>query len=570
MEYEVILKYANLKVWTWDIINDTYSITINSDNTDSYNLNGDRFSIESWKKAIHPEDVDKAAENLEKVLIENYESYESMYRIQTKDGIYRWVHSKGKAVKDSQGNIIKITGCHTDITEKLDLEKKLFNIAYYDSLTKLPNKEKLFKDYNELLKSQSTNSQAGLAFLFMDIDNFGYINSILGYDKGNKIIKKFSNFLIERYPNDLVSRVSADEFIVIYSYKGDLSNIEKEAEALLRSIRDSNFVKGHDIKVSISVGISVFKEHGEEFYDLLKNADVALYCAKRNGKDGFKIYHNHMELKVFDYVDLINQIRIGLSKKEFQMFYHPIIDIKTGLMAGLEALIRWKHTQKGYIPPDKFIPIAEETGIMLMLEKWIIEEVFKQVKTWVGKGEMPIFVSINLSSKGLIESNLVEFLDEMLRKYKVNPQKIEFEVTETAMLDDVSHSIEILNQLVQKGFKISLDDFGTGYSSLNYLKSLPINNVKLDKSFIDCVVENKKDKFLVESIIGLSHSFDLKVIAEGVELEEQVDLLKDMGCDYIQGYYYGKPMNVTDTEDWIRKNYIEKYNFQTKTLEYRY
>ena len=440
------------------------------------------------------------------------------------------------------------------------METKLFNLAYYDSLTRLPNKEMLIKDFNKVIKYSLSDGEIKLAFFLIDIDNFGYINSFLGYEEGNIVIKRFAEFLLTRYPDDLVSRVNADEFLVLYKYKSSLSNIEIETKKLLQTIRDYNFINEYEVKLTASIGVSVYKNHGEGFYDLLKNADIALYSAKKCGKDSFKIYQEYMESNVFHYVELDNQIRLGLLKKEFQMYYQPIVDVQTGFVAGLEALIRWNHGKKGYVAPGEFLHIAEETGRIVILEQWIIEDVFKQAKAWCNKGEISIFISINLSPKGLIQNNLDEFLDKMLKKYKVNPKIIKFEVTETAMIEDVSNSIHLLNTLVEKGFNVSLDDFGTGYSSLNYLRNLPITEVKLDKSFIDSILERKKDMILVESIIKLCHKFNLKVIAEGVEFEEQVRLLKNMGCDYIQGYYYGKPMNVIDTEDWIRKNNIYKYN----------
>ncbi len=548
-DYQSFLEDTKQGLWYWDVIRDCYRISTNS--LESYNLNfkNNKFTIHHWKKIVHPEDLDKAVENLNKVLEGKVDAYKNVYRIQTKNGEYRWVLSKGKVIKNSQGKIIKLIGTHADITEKLMIEKKLYNVAYFDSLTKLSNKEKLFKDFNNLIRSQSINTKTDLAFFFMDIDNFGYVNSILGYNEGNKIIKKFSEFLTERYPDHLVSRVSADEFIIIYKYTGDLLELRDEVEKLSQEIRVSNFIEYHDIRVSVSIGVSIYKKHGVKFYDLLKNADVALYCAKKKGKDRFEFYQEHMELKVFNYVELVNQIKTGMKKKEFAMYYQPIVEGNTGLLSGFEALIRWKHSDKGFISPETFIPIAEETGIMLMMEKWIIEEVFKQVKIWSAKREMPFWVSINLSSRGLIESDLLKFLDEMLIKYEVCSNNIELEMTETSMLKDIERSCRILEKLGDRGFKISLDDFGTGYSSLNYLKSLPITKVKLDKCFIDVIEKNEKDQFLVKSIIDLSHSFDLKVIAEGVEDSEQANLLKHMHCDYLQGYYFGKPTSAKAIEE---------------------
>jgi len=557
-EYQFLLGDAKQGIWEWDIINDVYIIFTTSKESYSYNFDGESFSIESWKKMIHPDDVENTVKNLQSVLYEKQEVFEYMYRLQTKSGNFRWVLSKGKSIKNKEGNIIRLTGSHADITEKLELEKKLYDLAYYDPLTNLSNKEKLYLDFNELVKSQSSDSKTGMAFLFLDIDNFGYINNLLGYNEGNNILKRLSVFISNRYHNHLISRVSADEFIIIYLIEDDSAQIERELEQLLQELRTKNFIDHYDISLSVSIGVSIYREHGEEFYDLLKNADTALYYAKKSGKNRYEIYQEHMELEVFNCIDLVNQIRVGMKKEQFKMYYQPIVTTKTGVLVSLESLIRWEHKFNDYISPNTFIPIAEESDIMKSLEKWIIGEVFKQIKTWVNKGNMPFFVSINLSSKGLIESNLVEFLIEMLEKYQISADKVEFEVTETSLIENINHSLVILNELRKIGFRIALDDFGNGYSSLNYLKKLPLNKVKLDKSFLDEMENSEKDQLLVKSIIELSHNLDLKVVAEGIESLKQIDLLENMDCDYIQGYYYGKPMPVNEIEEWMRENNLKR------------
>jgi len=557
-EYQFLLGDAKQGIWEWDIINDVYIIFTTSKESYSYNFDGESFSIESWKKMIHPDDVENTVKNLQSVLYEKQEVFEYMYRLQTKSGNFRWVLSKGKSIKNKEGNIIRLTGSHADITEKLELEKKLYDLAYYDPLTNLSNKEKLYLDFNELVKSQSSDSKTGMAFLFLDIDNFGYINNLLGYNEGNNILKRLSVFISNRYHNHLISRVSADEFIIIYLIEDDSAQIERELEQLLQELRTKNFIDHYDISLSVSIGVSIYREHGEEFYDLLKNADTALYYAKQSGKNRYELYQEHMELEVFNCIDLVNQIRVGMKKEQFKMYYQPIVTTKTGVLVSLESLIRWEHKFNDYISPNTFIPIAEESDIMKSLEKWIIGEVFKQIKTWVNKGNMPFFVSINLSSKGLIESNLVEFLIEMLEKYQISADKVEFEVTETSLIENINHSLVILNELRKIGFRIALDDFGNGYSSLNYLKKLPLNKVKLDKSFLDEMENSEKDQLLVKSIIELSHNLDLKVVAEGIESLKQIDLLENMDCDYIQGYYYGKPMPVNEIEEWMRENNLKR------------
>lgn len=438
----------------------------------------------------------------------------------------------------------------------IELEKKLHYVTYYDSLTKLFNKEKIHLSFKNLVKDDFFCSD--IAFFFIDIDNFGYINSVLGYQEGNSIIKKFSEILKSRYDKHYIARLSADEFLILYLFDNNEINLEEELSDFVRGIRDMSFSDRCDINLTISIGVSIYKKHGSDFYDLIKNADTALFCAKANGKDRYEIYKNQMEINVFDNVDLINQIKVGLKKDEFEMYYQPIISTDTETLAGLEALIRWNHNINGFIPPDRFIPIAEEYGMMLQIERWVIESVFYQVEKWVDMGDIPIFVSINLSSKGLLENNLVEFLTQMLDKYRVEPEKIQFEVTETSMISNLEASVHILDDLRKIGFKLALDDFGVGYSSLNYLKNLPINKVKLDKSLIDNIVKDNKERLLTKALIEMSHYIDLEVVAEGIEMQEQVELLSALNCDYIQGYYYGRPSPKEQINKWIKDYYLEK------------
>lgn len=551
--YKLVIEGANDGIWEWDAKEDIYKVSIKDQKFFDYENTTEKFSLDIWKKTLHPDDHAKAVENLESFLMGQTDIYENIYRIQNKEGLYRWVLSKGKGIKDDQQRIKYIAGSHTDITEKIEMEKELFKLAYSDKLTNLSNREKLNKDFKNIVKKDLKDKQ--IVFFNIDIDEFGYINNTLGYEEGNKLIKKTAEFLLERYGKDQhVARVSADEFLIMYIEEGNLESIEKELGELTTEFKKINFFEKNDIILTISVGAAIYKEHGEGFFELIRKADTALYCAKKNGKDQFKIYSSQMRDKVYSTIDLINQIRIGIEKKEFEMFYQPIFETKPNNLAGFEALIRWNHPFRNLVSPLDFIPIAEASGQMKSLEKWIFREVFQQVEKWGDRDDISFFVSINLSAKGLLENDIVGFLKNLLKEYKVLPKQIEFEVTETALINNLNQSLEILTRIKELGFKISLDDFGTGYSSLNYLKRLPINKVKLDRDFIEGI-ENSKDQFLIKSIIDLSQNFELQVVAEGVETWEEHKILEDMNCNYIQGFLLGKPHSVKDTEKWLKETY---------------
>ena len=561
--YNLVLQGANDGIWDWDVKNDVYSVSFKDKDIFDYSMDRPSFSIEVWKNTLHPDDREEAVKIFEEFLASGQKNYENIYRLQTRNGKYRWILSKGVAQFDDNGKIVRVAGSHTDITQTMELEKKLFSLAYYDKLTKLPNMEKIKEDFRKLMETKV--EKRNIAFLYMDIDDLGYINNTLGFDTGNALLENFADFLRARFGKEnCIARINADNFLVVLKYFEDLKSLKNILRRFVRDIKNEKLLEGQAVSVTISIGVSIYKEHGFDFYDLLRCSDTALYLAKKSGKDQFKIYDSKMGEYVYNTNKMINKIHMGFKNNEFRVFYQPIISLTTGLMVGLEALIRWVHPNKEPIDLAEFITTAESSGQIVRLESWVIEEVFMQTKNWVELGDLPLFVAINLSAKGMIEKDLPAFLDGMLKKYNVKPGKIEFEVTETALLYNLENSMSILNKLKSRGFRISLDDFGTGYSSLNYLKILPVNKVKLAQNFIENIERNYKDQLLVKSIIELSHGMGLEVVGEGVEYPSQNELLSTFGCDYIQGYYYGRPQPVDQINEWIRENYIKKINQNKK------
>lgn len=550
--YRLVLEGSNDGVWDFDVKNDMYHLYIKDMEEAQYSIRYQNFCIDTWKQKIHPDDREKAHKVLSEFIFSGNRFYENTYRVLTKIGNYKWIKSKGIAQFDENHKLLHISGSNTDVSEQVEMQNNLYNLAYYDKLTGLANKENIKTIFNNLVATQYEHQN--IAFLYLDIDDLSYINNTLGYNTGDELIKNVATFLVKRYnSNSYIARINADEFLILYVDYKSLDEFEYEISKLLLEIKNIKFLKDNDITISMSMGISLYKDHGHGFFELLKCSDTALYFAKKNGKDQFKMYDASMGKSVYNTVDLINQIRVGIDKSEFQMYYQPIMDAKKGFFVELEALVRWIHSKRGMISPAEFIPVAESSGQIKMLEKWIIQEVFRQVKAWEEYMDFPIFVSINLSARGMIEKNLIEYLKDLLKIYNIKPEHIEFEVTETAVLHNIEHSMNILSELKDMGFKISLDDFGTGYSSLNYLKNLPIDKVKLDRSFVENIDKNNKDQLLVQSIIELSHRMELEVVGEGVETYSQNELLWTLGCDYIQGYYHGRPENANIIDENLKE-----------------
>lgn len=424
------------------------------------------------------------------------------------------------------------------------------------------NKNQIYNSLFEIAREFDQIDSVRKAFVYLDIDNFRYINSTIGHLKGNLVISKIHEILTNtilswKLEKGKAYRVNADEFIlIIYDFK-NLSWLDRSIGEMLKSIKKDPWFEDIGIFVTLSAGISINKVNGSSIYDLLPKADTALYCAKIRGKDRHQFYSDHMSKSVYEEIDMSHKIRAAINENVFEMHYQPIVSTKTGNLVGLEALIRWNDKDEGYIPPARFIPIAEKTGQMQGLEKLVIENVFFQAKEWIDKKDIPLFISINLSPEGLIQQHIIPFLEDMREKYQFPPEKIQFEITETAMIKNELHVLKSLNCIKQMGFRISLDDFGTGYSSINYLRVLPIDKVKLDKSFLMSIENDPKNQEIVETVIELCHKLNLEVVAEGVETESQRAYLMDIGCDYLQGYLFSRPLDVDGISRWILENYIK-------------
>lgn len=551
--YRLLLEGLQESIWEWDVEKGMYTFYTKKSGYRDLNVIEGAWDYELWNSRVHPHDQGQFRRYLDDFVKSSRKYFENTFRVRSESGEYRWVRARGAAKNDSEGRVALIAGSVLDITDSIEMEQKLIRLAYYDKLTGLPNKEKIKGDFGDITSRNTV--EGSIAFIHINIDNLSYINNTFGYSAGDQMIKRFSGFLSEYFEDThLLSKINADEFLIIYRDFESVEDLEAGMERFFAAVRSEKLLTHSEIRTSISAGIAIHGVHGESFFDLLKCSDVALYYCKNNGKDQFRIYDSSTGEKLYTTIDLINQIRIGLERSEFQMYYQPIVSSRTGRLVGIEALARWYHSKRGMISPGEFIVAAENSGQMKALERWIIDDVFRQVEAWLGMGELDMFVSVNLSARGLMGDDLISYLELMLEKHRVKPDKIEFEVTETALMNNLTQSMAMLYKLKEMGFKLSLDDFGTGYSSLNYLKNIPIDKVKLDRSFVVNIDRNTKDQLLVKSIIELSHRMELEVVGEGVETHFQNTLLGTFGCDYIQGYFHGKPQDRNGINTWIKDN----------------
>lgn len=431
--------------------------------------------------------------------------------------------------------------------QEKEMKEKIYQLAYYDDLTGLTNKHYFQKELEFKLKNDLEYKKK-FAIIYLGIDNFKKINNTVGYCYGDKLLQAISKKLLEfKDKIEIISRFSGDEFILLISDFNDNNHPVQAAKSIINSI-DSLWNDGMiDYYINISLGISIYPEHGKSYDALLTNANTAMHAVKDNGGNYFQVYNEGINLKKLEYLNIENDLRKAIVNNELILYYQPKIHFKSKKIFGVEALIRWEHPQKGMISPLKFIAIAEKNGFIKDIGNWVIREVCKQMEKWTDKGYEKVKISINLSPMEFRQKNLVTNVREIFSDRNIDTAYIEFEITENAVFENIDESIEIINSIKELGVKISLDDFGTGYSSLSYLRDLPIDILKLDKSFMRDL-KSQKNRSIIKSMIDLSHDLGLEVVVEGVETKEDVECLSELKCYIGQGYYFYKPMPANELE----------------------
>lgn len=539
--YQLIFQGARDGIWDWDLKNDKMHFSYRCKTMLGYKECEPWNNLEPFKKLLHPEDKDEALEGIFDYLNKKTGSYSNTFRLKTKDEKYKWIQTKGQAIWNAEGEPIRMAGSLTDITEQKEYEEKVLKLAYFDLITKLPNRAMFEKELDtKIIWAKKNNIK--MALLYFDLDDFKNINDTLGHTYGDELLKMIANeFMKHKNKDNILARLGGDEFALLLIDVKDIKEIHNISKVIIKSLNRPWIVNSQEFYISTSIGISLFPEHGDDYQSLLRNADTAMYCAKENGKKTYEIYKKEMYMKTITLVDMEKSLRHALKNCEFILNYQPMMDMKKDEIVCAEALIRWQHPERGLIPPMDFIPLAEKTGIIKEIGKWTIRTACMQKRIWLDKGYKAIKLSINMSAQEFKQENLVENIKDTLEEIEIDSRYIVFEITENTALEDLNHTIIVFKELKDMGMQIALDDFGTGYSSLNYLKILPIDYLKLDKSFIKDVNIKSKDQAITKALIQLAHEIGVKVVAEGIETEEQYIYLKEINCDIGQGYYFNKP-----------------------------
>ncbi|MEL6552664.1 MAG: GGDEF domain-containing response regulator [Cyanobacteria bacterium J06621_11] len=435
------------------------------------------------------------------------------------------------------------------VTTLRNTAEQLNRLAHYDSLTDLPNYQLLHQRLSQAITT-AHKSQQTLAFMSVSLDRLRLVNTVMGYPAGDELLKATARRLQACLPPDAtLARLTANQFAIVLPNLERPQQARETAEDLMDALSRPFSLPGQEVFVTTSIGIAFLLHQSEDIFSLLRQADAALESAKKQKSNYCQFYRSDMPVAFSDQITMETWLRYALERSEFEVYYQPQLNLHSGKIEGSEALIRWCHPEHGYISPAKFVPLAEDTGLIVPIGQWVLETACAQAKRWLVQGLGVKYVSINLSSVQFNQNNLIDSIKNTLAISGLSPENLELEITETALMQDAESAIEILSELKALGIRIAIDDFGTGYSSLSYLKQLPIDTLKIDNCFVRGATHDPKNQAILQSTIELAHRLNLKVVAEGVENQAEQDLLSQYDCDYLQGFWVGRPMPPSNMEN---------------------
>lgn len=447
-------------------------------------------------------------------------------------------------IRNLEGSIVNYVGVFTDISDKKEAEKAIETLAHYDALTQLPNRRYL-NEQVEFLRPTAEAKHQNIALLLIDVDRFKRINDSFGHTAGDRLLLEMAQRIQKTLrKDDLVGRIGGDEFLAVLPLVQEHSDAAEVAEKIIEALVEKPFmIEGHELHATASIGISFFPRDGESADGVIQHAEQAMYMAKKRGGNCHETFFSSLNEATMRRLMIENDLHRGLTHDEFKLLFQPQVDPVSGSIVAVEALIRWHHPTKGVISPVEFIPIAEESGAILELGTWVLDEALRTLRGWLDAGLGPIRMAINVSAKQFAHPDFVGLVNAAIDRYDIPTHLVELEVTESAVMEEPLRAIQICEELRVRGIEFAIDDFGTGYSSLAYLKLFPVKRLKIDKTFVDDIGKDSQSSTLAEVIIALANSLNLEVIAEGVETLDQLQFLKDRGCDLIQGYYYSPPQD---------------------------
>lgn len=522
-------------------------------------------SLDEFLSTTLSEERDSVKQAINKALLEK-NSFSTNHRVTHKDGSIRHILNQGEILYSDFNEPEILLGAVQDVTELKIAEEEIRLLAFYDGLTGLANRM-LFQDKLSHEIQAAKRNKEKLALLYLDLDQFKNVNDTFGHHFGDLLLKKISEVLKkcirgsdiasrlgDSSQDTVIARLGGDEFTVLLT---DIKQPEYAALVARRILRaTSNYLtlEGHEIAITTSIGISIYPLDGTDSDILLKNADTAMYHAKNKGRNNYQFFVKELNIAAVERFNLERDISKAIERNDFSLYYQPKVNLKSLKITGAEALIRWKHSQRGMVSPGVFIPIAEESGLINIIDQWVFTSACSQWKLWIDEKLTPGILAVNLSGRHFGQENLIKSIEQNLNEIEIPPEDIEIEITENILMNNTESTVATLNRIRKLGIFIALDDFGTGYSSLSYLSSFQVNTIKIDRSFVTGCVENRSNLIIIKAIIAIGHSLGMKIVAEGIETAEELALLQHLGVDEAQGYYFSPPIPAVDFQKLLRKN----------------
>ncbi len=545
-------RIAHVGNWEWNLETDRVQWSDENFRIFGFEVGAIDPTGQTFDAILHPDDRKETLEAVERALHEGA-PYDREYRIVRPDGEVRDVHALAEVTFDETGKPVRMAGTIQDNTERKITEVQLESLSHYDALTSLANRN-LFLTNLEHDLANAARSDRPLAVLRLDLDGFEAVNHALGHHAGDHLLKEVAGRLKARCrQSDTVARLSGDEFAVLVTNLANSGNVDGIADNILKRLSEPIILDGQEVHTGASIGVSVHPNDEGDADDLLTHADMAMHQAKAKGGNNVRYFDENMRVDAQTRRELEVELRQALEREEFVVHFQPIYDFDSGRFVMAEALIRWMHPQRGLVAPGEFIPVAESTGLIVAIGERVLHSACAECHWWQTHGFPEMRVAVNLSPVQLYRSDIVTAMTGALEKSGLNPHDLEIEITESSIMQDLEQANVILRRLNALGIEISLDDFGTGYSSLSLLKRVPVDKLKIDRSFVSGVVANRDDREITKAVIRLADSLNLSVTAEGIENEEQFQLLHAEGCDQAQGYYFARPLPHDDFVPWLRE-----------------
>lgn len=549
--FEIVARATNDAIWDWDLVTNVVWRNEGCQTLFGYTAEEIIAHISWWYEFIHPEDKERVIYGIHAVIDRGEAFWSDEYRFRRGDATYSYIIDRAYVVHDHNGKPVRMIGGMMDISDRKRAEEQLRYNAFYDALTGLPNRILFMDRLHQTIERAKRHKNYLFAILFLDIDRFKVINDSLGHNIGDQLLIAFSRRLEACLRSvDTFVRLGGDEFVILLEDITSFSDATHVAERIRQELALPFNLGGHEVFTTTSIGIALSTTVYDQPEDLLRDADIAMYRAKALGKARYEIFDPVMHTQALILLQVENDLRRAIERQEFRIYYQPIVELQTGIVIGFEALLRWQHPSQGLVLPATFIPVAEETGLIVPIGYWILRSACRQLCLWQRFSAKSLTISVNLSGRQFSQPDLIDQIDQILQETGLDASSLSLEITESMIMEDESATATLL-QLRNLGVKVSIDDFGTGYSSLGRLHHFPINVLKIDRSFVSGIGVSEGNLEIIQAIVTLAHQLGMDVITEGVETLEQLLELRKLKCEYGQGYLFSRPLDSLAAEALI-------------------